>query len=42
MRDVLASEGSPSLKAALADNEAFLLEFLDRGRTIDELVANLD
>ena len=41
MKHALDTEGSPALRAAMAENEAFLLDLLARSRTVDELVANV-
>ncbi|MDQ3691220.1 MAG: S1 family peptidase [Chloroflexota bacterium] len=41
MKKVLDAEGSSALRAAMADNERFLLDRLARSRTVSDLVANL-
>jgi hypothetical protein len=41
MKYALQAEGSPALRGAMAENEAFLLDLLDRSGTVDELVANV-
>jgi hypothetical protein len=41
MKHVLEAEGSAPLRAALAENERFLLDLLARSHTVGELVANL-
>lgn len=41
MKRALDAAGSPRLRAAMAENEPFLIDLLERSHTVDELVANL-